>query len=227
MIGKILLILLGAVLLALLVLLLIPLTVRVSYENGVFSAWLRYASKKITLYPRPEEEEKPREEDTPKPTEEKSSKKKEKAKIKPNWEQISYSLEVLPRVMLRALRRTGRRITITPLKLHLLVAGEDPADVAMLYGRLHGVLAATLPPLHEAVRIKDQDIRLFPDFCGERMDCIADVGVRLRPWDILAVAVLALGGVIKWYFGFKKRADKHETAQKEEQKPTAPADTAA
>lgn len=226
MIGKILLVLLGMVLLAVAVLLLIPVNLRVSYEAGTLQAWLRYASKTITLYPpgeKKEEKSEPEQRSTAKPKEEKLK----KEKTEPNWEQISYSLDILPRVLLRALRRTGRRIVITPLKVHLLVAGADPADTAVLYGKLQGVLAATLPPLHKTVRIREQDIRLFLDFCEERMDCIAEVGVRIRPWDMLVVALSAIGGVIKWYFGFKKRASTPEASHKKKQRSTVPAEPAA
>lgn len=228
MVGKILLILLGVVLLACAVLLLLPVTVRVSYEQGELRAWLRFASWKIDLYPSQDKQEESREtaEAREKEPKQKKEPKRKKENVKPNWEQISYTLEALPRVLLRALQRTGRRITVTPLKLHLLVAGNDPADTAVLYGWLQGFLAAILPPLHQAVRIREQDIQLFPDFCEEKMDLIADVGVRIRPWDILVVAVFAAGGVIKWYIGYKKRADKPDTAQKNE-KATAEAGTAA
>ena len=108
-----------------------------------------------------------------------------------------------------------------PLKIHLLVATSDPADTALLYGKLQGVLAAILPPLHCAVRIRDQDIQLFPDFCEESMDVIADVGLRIRPWDVLVVALFAAGGLVKWYFGFRKRADKHPDEQKRKKKKMA------
>lgn len=222
MLGEILLMLLGAVLLVCAVLLLIPVSVHISYEQGVLRICLRYASKRIGLFPSKESvegaeiaAEKPKKERKPK-----------KQGGKPNREQIVYSLEVLPRVLLRALRRTGRRIVVTPLKLHVLVAGSDPADTAVLYGRLQGVLAALLPPLHRAVKIREQDIELFPDFCEDKMDLIADVGIRIRPWDILVIAVFAAGGIIKWLIGYRKRADKPETAQKNEIA-TAEADTAA
>ncbi|MBR3705140.1 MAG: DUF2953 domain-containing protein, partial [Oscillospiraceae bacterium] len=186
---------------------------------------LRYASRTISLFPPESKEEEPS--DSKKTDAPPKKAKKSTQKIKPNFEQISYSLDVLPGVLLRALRRTGRKVRITPLKVHLLIALEDPADTAVLYGRLHGVLNATLPLLHRTVRIDDQDIQLFPDFTRDGMDCIADVGVKIRPLDLLGVAVLAAAGVIKWYIGYKKRADKPDPSQKQKQECTAHADPAA
>ena len=40
------------------------------------------------------------------------------------------------------LRRTGRSIRLEPLKIHLLVAGPDPAGTAELYGKLEAALGA-------------------------------------------------------------------------------------
>ena len=223
MFWNILLILLILVFLLLLVMLLLPVSIRISYEDRFLRVWLRYMSRTIDLVPSEKKEEQPADsaKSDPEP-------KKEKKPIqKPNLDQITYSLDVLPSVLIRALRRTARRIRISPLKVHLLIALDDPSDTAVLYGRLHGVLNAALPLLHRAVGIDDQDIQLFPDFTQDRMDCIANVGIRIRPLDVLVVAVLAAGGVIKWYIGYKKRADKVDPAQKQEQKSTAQADPAA
>ena len=77
------------------------------------------------------------------------------------------------------------------------------------------------------MRIEEQDIQLFPDFTREDMDCIADVGIRIRPFEVLIVALVAAFGVIKWSIGYKKRADKTDTAQETTKKATAQADPAA
>ena len=229
MIGKILLIFLVLLFAALLILLLIPVSLRISYDSGDLRVTVRYASK--LLYPSER-----------KKTKDASAQKKGKAKTqpaktdestkasekkKPNFDQISYSLDVLPGIIVRALRGTMRRIRIIPLKLHILVALSDPADTAVLYGKLHGALNATLPLIHRAVRIKEQDIQLFPDFAGEKMDCIADVGIQIRPFDVLIVVLVAAFGILKWYNGYKKRADKNDTAQETTKKTTAQADPAA
>ena len=226
MAGKILLVLLGIILLVLTVLLLIPINIRVSYECKELRAWISYASWKMMLFPRPEKNEQTQEQAAADSKKKISAEAKSEKKKKLNWAQISYSLEELPRILLRALRCTGRRITILPLKCHILIATSDPADTAVLYGRLEGVLAATLPSLHRKIRIREQDIRLFPDFCGDQMDVIADIGIRIRLGDILLVAISAAGALVKWYFGLKKRADRSDAAHKIKKKTTAANDAA-
>ena len=125
-----------------------------------------------------------------------------------------YTLEVLPPVLCKACVRVGKRIQISPLQIYILVAGTDPADTAILYGKLEAVMAAVLPVLHQTVRIEEQDIQLFPDFCEEQMDFIVDVGLRIRPFDLLVVVFCAFGGLLKWFVGFRRRADAVEHKQR-------------
>ncbi len=224
MVGRILLIVLCILLALLLAALLIPAYVRISYDSSGLLVVLNYAKLTIPLYPGKEDATKDAsqsESDT------KSADEPEKRKGKINREQILYSLETLPAVLTKVLKRTGRRIRIEPLKLYILVATSDPADTAILYGKLEGVLAAALPVLHRQMKIREQDIRLFPDFCEEQMDYIMDVGIGIRPIDLLWIAICGLSGVIKWFVGFKKRATKHPVAAKKHKDTTAQTDNAA
>ena len=225
MVGKILLVLLAAILLTLTVLLLIPLQIHVTYQEKKLSVRGCYGPKRFTLYPTPEKEETPEATSDVKESEKKVPKEKKQTACRVNWEQISYSLEVLPGILLRALRMTGQRIVISPLIIHVLVATDDPADTALLYGRLEGTLAAVLPSLHREVRIREQDIRLCPDFCEEHMDYFVDAGIRIRPWDLVATALVAVGGLIKWYIGYKKRADQSGEQKKNTNTAASPEST--
>lgn len=207
MIGKIILWILLALLAALIVALLIPVKVRFSYDQGDMALTVRYGPVKLRLFPPKEKDP-----DAPPPKKkEKKAKKEEpekpkKKKVKINMEQILYALEKLPPILGRALRRTGRSIHISPLKAYLLVAGSDPADTAMLYGRLEAAVNGGLPILCRVLRIKDEDVRLYLDFTAQRMDAIADVGVSLRPGSLVWMALRAGGSLLKWYLGFRKLA---------------------
>lgn len=228
MVGKILwgvLIVLLLLLLALILLLQIPVRVRFSYDQGDLALRLRFGPVKIQLFPRPEKTGEPKKKAPEKPKKEKKEK-PEKPKVKINREQIFYALEKLPPILGRALRRTGRSIRLEPLKVYVLVAGYDPADTGVLYGRLTAALAAGLPVLRQTVRIRDEDIRLYLDFTERQMDCIADVGVVLRPWSLAAAGVRALASLVKWYFGFRKLAsppppEEEKPEQKEGKKDEA------
>lgn len=147
------------------------------------------------------------------PREKEASEQKKKFPV--NADQLLYSLEKLPPILGRALGRTGRSIRLEPLKIHLLVAGPDPAETAELYGKLEAALWAGLPALHRLVRIEDQDIRLFLDFQEEGMDCIADVGIAVRPGSLAGIGLRAGGSLLKWLIGFKKLASPAEDNKEE------------
>lgn len=200
-------IILGLLALAFAAAVLTPVRVRVIYDGEGLTARACYGPLKLQLYPRPAGEKKKKEE---KPKKETAKKKKpgrgKKPRAKINREQIFYSLEKLPPVLGKALKRVGRRVIITPLQVYLLIAGTDPADTAQLYGRLTSALANSLPALQRTVRIREQDIRLYPDFAAERMQCTADVGVRVRPWDVLVIGACAGASLVRWFLGFRKLA---------------------
>ena len=99
-----------------------------------------------------------------------------------------------------------------------MVAGEDPADTAILYGRIYGGLSACLPGLHRHIHIDDQDIQLFTDFSEDQLDVIADVGFALRIWDILVIGVCAGCSLVKLLVGFKRREDKLPPEERQQKK---------
>lgn len=201
-------IILCVILLLLGVVLFTPIRVRARRDGEGLRAWLKLGPAEIPLYPgKPEEagpEKPPKEKKEKKPKPEKPEKKRRK----PTLEQILYLLEGAPPILGRALRRTGRRIRIRPLALHVLVSAEDPADTGLLYGRLQAALAALLPILHRGVRIAEQDIRLYPDFEGQGMDFRLDVGAAIRLWDILVIGLCAGASGVKLLVGMKKLAPK-------------------
>ncbi len=131
-----------------------PVQVRVTYDRDGLTVRAGYGPLHLQLYPRPAGEKEKKE---AKPKKEKKAKKEKpekekKPRAKINREQILYSLEKLPPVLGKALKRAGRRVTISPLQVFLLIAGTDPADTAQLYGRLTSALASGLPVLQRTVR---------------------------------------------------------------------------
>lgn len=224
MIGKILLCVFGVLFLFLLIALRIPAYVRISYEQGQLCSFIKYVWMTIPLYPKKKEEtQKIQEEAHP---EETAPEKEATQKKKINRDQIFYTLDTLPSVILKAIKRFGKSIRIEPLKIHVLVATPDPADTAILYGKIQSVLAAVLPILHQHIKIREQDIQLFTDFCEEDMDCIVDAGVGIAPGDVLLIAFGALGGMMKWLIGFRKRASKEPAVTDNKRDTTAQADKA-
>ena len=158
----------------------------------------------------------PQEKKEKKPKPGKTAKKRKKLTM----EQILYLLEGAPPILGRALRRTGRRIRICPLMVHVLVSAADPADTGLLYGKLQAALTTLLPMLHRRIHIAEQDIRLYPDFEGQGMDYRLDVGIAIRLWDILVIGLCAGASGVKLLVGMKKLAPKDPAGDPEKPQKT-------
>ncbi len=122
----------------------------------------------------------------------------------PSAAQLRWSLEVLPGVIAKALSRTRRRIVVSPLKVHTVFGGEDPADTAVLYGRSQALVSGLVPVLGSLVKLKHTEIRLSVDYETEVTVWTGEAGVYLRVWDGLVIGLGALGGLLRWYNGYKK-----------------------
>lgn len=225
LLGRILLWIALALLALVLLLLFLPIRLRVSWDQGDAGVNARFGPVQLPIYP-PKESEQPKEEKKKKARKKKGTEpqvagEKGKKRFSINRDQLVYTLETLPPILGRALRRVGQRVRIAPLKVYVLVAGADPADTAVLYGRLTAALEAGLPLLHRAIHIREQDIRLFPDFQEEEMDLIADVGISIRLWDLLVIGLCAGGGLIRWFIQLRKLSDKPQNKEKKTEPKTA------
>lgn len=178
---------------------------------------LKVGFLRFTVYPE-RKKGTPKKEKTPKNQKKEDEKPKEtpqeesrKAKTGPTPQQILYSIEKLLPVVFRALGRVGRRMRIDPLEVHVVFAGEDPADVAILYGRCQALVAALLPLVEERVTIRHRDVRLETDFQGERTVITGRIGVRLLVWDGLVLLSTLVAGGISWHKGYQRLGKKQLT----------------
>ena len=201
---------LGLVLAALAVLLALPVGVRARW-NGALLVRVRLGPLRIQVFPIKEKKKPPKEK------KEKPPKEKERKKGGICLEQIVYSAETLLRLLGRLLRRFCRGLRVDPLTLHITAADEDPADAAILYGRLYGTLSALLPLLRAAVPIRNEDIVLLLDFDKPALALEADVGVHMRLFHVLLIGLAAVWGAVGWLIGFRRRAKPAKPAEKTEQ----------
>lgn len=216
--------LLGLLLLLILALSLVPAHIYLDYEAGALSLRAKYGPVRLSLYPRDESEkprkpkkEKKKQKETPEEGEKPPQKKRSL-----NLEQILCCLEDLPPILGRALRRVGQRLRVRPFFLHVLVAGEYPAATAILYGRLSAALWALRPAAANVVHVRDADVRLFLDFRRSAPDCVAHVGLSLRLWDLLVIALCAGASGLKWLLRFRRLASPPPPAKKEKASPPPP-----
>lgn len=165
----------------LVVLALLPLGIRGSYDQTGFTVRVIAGPVKITLFPRKNRKRKPKTADSSEKTTEEttkasSEKKRPKTEKDEPGMQSGGSLErLLPwiRLGLDFLGALRRKIRLDNLYLHVVLAGEDPCDLAVNYGRAWAAVGDLLPKLERIFVIRKRDIQVGCDFAAEKITVAA------------------------------------------------------
>ena len=210
------------VLVLLLLIALTPVGVYAAYD-GALTVRLLIGPFRLTLYPPKAKEEGKPPSKKRKNGEEPKKVKEKKPFPRPNREQIRYSLQVLPPLLKKVVGRTRRRILLAPLRVLVVFGGEDPADVAELYGKAQAVLGTVYPVLRRLVRIREDAVNLYTDYDSATIFFRGEIGVRIRVGDMAIIGISASAGLVKWLLGYRRRADKlkKQTIEKKDQQARA------
>ena len=156
-----------------LLLAILPLGVFVSYDEDGVVVKIVAGPVKITLFPRPKKEKKS----------EKKSKKKTSAspaeqlpkppqppKQIPEKKKGGSWTDFLPlvQVALDFLGSFRRKLRINQLDLKLTMAGDDPCDLAVNYGRAWAAVGNLMPQLERLFVIKKRNIEVACDFTASQ-----------------------------------------------------------
>ena len=183
----------------LLALAILPLGIRVRYNEAGFLLRVIAGPLKITVFPR------------------KKKPKKQKAKqIKQNAEKSPESTDSgdtppqppkplpepkekggsltrflpLVRLGLKFLGDFRRKLRVDNLCLRLILAGDDPCDLAVNYGRVWAAASNLMPQLERLFVIKKRDIQVECDFTAEEISVIAHVDITITLGRLLTLAVV-------------------------------------
>ena len=190
----------------------LPLGVSVKYDEDGVLLKLIIGPVKITLFPRPKKDQKPKKkkEKTKEKTEEQKEDPKEKPaeppapeaapqtpgkkpEDKPGEKKSGGSVtDFLPLVktaldMLGAFRR---RLRLNVLELKLIMAADDPCDLAVNYGRVWAAVGNFLPQLEKVFVIKKRNIEVECDFLAAETKIIARLDLTITLGRILATVVV-------------------------------------
>ena len=72
-----------------------------------------------------------------------------------------------------------RKISVKRLEFKVILAGDDPADLAINYGRACGVIGNVIPRLDRLFRIKKRSIQVECDFAAEETLVYARIDATL------------------------------------------------
>ena len=128
---------------------------------------LRLGQAKLTLLPRPPKKDRPKREKKPKKPKKQPPDGEKKTKKKAPSITARDILDALPALFesLKAgLRKTRRRLRIDPLRIAVVLGGDDPADVGELYGMVSAAMYTVMPQLERLTYMPDPRIHLEADF---------------------------------------------------------------
>ena len=168
----------------LVVLALLPLGIRGSYDQTGFTVRVIAGPVKITLFPRKKRKkklkttdssEKTTEETTKSPSEKKRPETETTEKDEPGMQSGGSLERFVPwiRLALDFLGALQRKIRLDNLYLHVVLAGDDPCDLAVNYGRAWAAVGDLLPKLERVFVIGKRDIQVNCDFAAEKITVAA------------------------------------------------------
>lgn len=183
---------LACILVVLFLISLIRVGIRAEYDIQQLSVRLRVGLLSLRVYPLRIKKIKKEKKVPARP---KRQKKQMEPDAKGNVFQDKLSLlrSLLP-VALRAAGRLRQKISIDLLEIYILLAGGDPASVAVAFGSANAIIGMVLPLLEQNFHIRQRDIRTAADFQRAHSEVRAKVSLSLTVGQGVAFAL---------YFGWQ------------------------
>lgn len=185
----------AAILLALAVL---PLGVRIRYNDVGFVLKVIAGPLKITVFPRMKKPNKQKVKQKKKKVAEKAGpaaseeKPPQPPKTQPEKKEKGGSLtRFLPLVKLglKFLGDFRRKLRLDNLYLRLILAGDDPCDLAVNYGRSWAAVGNLMPQLERLFVIRKRDIQVECDFASAETTVVVHLDISITLGRLLALVI--------------------------------------
>jgi len=126
---------------------------------------------------------------------------------KPKEEKGGSVLDFLPLVQLvfKFLGDFRRKLRLNNLELKLIMAGGDPANLAINYGRAWAAVGNLMPHLERLFVIKNRDIEVECDFTGSETLVIARLDLTITLGRILSLVFVYAIRALMEYIKIKKK----------------------
>ena len=197
----------------------VPLGVSVNYDSNGPLVRLVLGPVKLTLFPKAKKKTKekkksaaPKTEDTPEAETEKPPQNPQppaKPKETKSKEEKGGSwTDFLPlvKVALDFLGDFRRKLRVDIFRLKLIMAAEDPCDLAVNYGRAWAAVGGLMPQLERIFVIKKRDVEVECDFAASETLVIARLDLTITLGRLLAAVVkFAVRAMIQFLKIQKKR----------------------
>lgn len=177
----------------------LPLGLCFAYDEQGPRAKVTLGPVKLQVYPRRKDPNKP-----PKPKKKKSQTDSAQGSGKKKGGPIS-DFYPFAQLVLEFLTDFRHKLRVDRLKFKLVLAGGDPADLALNYGKAWAALGNLWPRLESLFVIKKRDVEVLCDFEGSQTTVTARLDLSITLGRLLST-VLRHGtrGVIE-FFNFRKK----------------------
>ena len=189
----------------------LPLGASVRYNSDGPLVRIIAGPIRFTVFPMKKKEKKEKKPKEKKPKKEKVKEKPKKSKEKPKEEKKEKGgsiLDFLPLVQvgLDMLNDFRWKLRLNRLELKLILAGDDPADLGMNYGRAWAAVGNLVPMLERSFVIKKKDIEVECDFTTTETLIVARLDITITLGRIIALAVVnGIRGLLEFIKIMKKR----------------------
>lgn len=177
----------------------LPLGVSAQYDSGGALVRLILGPVKLILYPRPhsppKKEKKPKEKKQEEKTSEKETQeasapvKKKEASGDPQGGDWKDFLSLF-RVATDFLGNFRRKLRVRDLEMKLILAGDDPCDLAVNYGRAWAALGNLMPKLERFLVIRKRNLEVECDFTSEKTLVFVRLELTITLGRLLGLAVV-------------------------------------
>ena len=159
----------------------LPLGISAKYGNDGPLVQLIAGPVRVTLYPGKKKRKKP---------EKTAPKEQKKAQGQAGDKKGGALSDFLPlvRVILDFLVDFRRKLRVEMLELQLTLAGDDPCDLAVNYGRAWAALEGLMPQLERFFIIKKKDMHIACDFTAEKTVAYARLDLTITLGRLLCIA---------------------------------------
>ena len=182
-------------------LVILPLGVNAQYDVSGVLVRVIAGPARITLIPgkKKEQKKKPKKK-TQKPASAQAKKPAEKKKGGP----ITDFLPLL-QVALDLLDDFRRKLRVDRLEAKIILAGDDPCDLAVNYGRAWAALGNLWPRLEEFLVIKKRDVQVECDFTADTTVISARIDLTITLGRLVALAAVYGFKAIKEFLNIKNK----------------------
>ncbi len=97
-----------------------------------------------------------------------------------------------------------RKIRVDLLQLQLTLAGDDPCDLAVNYGKAWAALGNLMPQLERFFIIKNRNLNIDCDFTAEKTEVYARLDLTITLGRLLCIAVCHGSRVLREYLRIAK-----------------------